>query len=225
MTNKELYIQQINRINKFIKQATKRGYVFEEIPELILPKRVSKKTLDKITSLNPNKLYARSSFYDTELKQTISGDKERKLIRSRAAKKGKERINQESNIKADNLPSESYEVLQNLRELINNWQPLPHWDKRYIKLKQNDKNILNNILNGAVASLGEKQVAKNIQENAALIKDLAFHICYGSSDFKWGDIQGDIAAIAAIIRGRTLTIDESKEIQPSIDETYNYEES
>ena len=67
-------------------------------------------------------------------------------------------------------------------------------------------------------------MAKNCQYHAALVKDLAFHICYGSSDFKWNTIEGDIAAITAILYGRTLSVEDAKKIQDIRDQVEGYEE-
>ena len=120
-------------------------------------------------------------------------------------------------------PSDVDDILENMEELLTGWQPHTTWSKSYTALKIKDTNILKNILSGAINSIGREQVARNCQANASLVKSLAFHICYGSSDFKWNTIEGDIAAITAIIYGRNLTVDEAKSVQDIIDTEHGYE--
>ena len=149
----------------------------------------------------------------------MTGKEGQRLIRSRAQKKtGKART------KGYNPPSDVSDVLANIEELLTGAQSSPAWSKSYAELKRKDRNILSNIIRGAINELGREQVAKNCQHHAALVKDLAFHICYGSSDFKWNTIEGDIAAITAILYGRTLSVEDAKKIQDIRDQVEGYEE-
>lgn len=217
---RQQYIKEVKRIKRFVRDAEKRGYLFTEnvIPQI--PKRVTKKSLEKIINIRPKTLYEKSIYYDPILSKHVTGTEERRLIRSRASKK----VHARRVKNTVNIPMMEDAVLSNLEDLISNWAPSTTWDTSYIKLKDRDKSILENILSGAISELGRKQVARNIEKNASLVKDLTFHILYGSSDFKWEDINGDIAAIAAIIRGRSLTISEAKTLQDKIDSVTYIEE-
>ena len=139
----------------------------------------------------------------------MTGKEGQRLIRSRAQKKtGGVRA------KGYNPPSDVFDVLSNIEELLTGAQSSPTWPKSYAELKRKDRNILSNIIRGAINELGREQVAKNCQYHAALVKDLAFHICY----------EGDIAAITAILYGRTLSVEDAKKIQDIRDQVEGYEE-
>lgn len=75
------------RIKSLIKRAEKRGYKFEEnlIPDL--PKRVTKKALEEIKRLKPDRLYKHSiSWIDG---QQVSGKKKRTIERKKSAEKAR----------------------------------------------------------------------------------------------------------------------------------------
>ena len=66
-------------------------------------------------------------------------------------------------------------------------------------------------------------MARNLEANATEVKQLAWHICHGSSAFKWQDIEGEITRITEIIRGRVLSVDESKELTDIAEGVTSYE--
>lgn len=216
------YQKERKRVQRFIRDAEKRGYKFAQNVLPDIPKRITKQSVERLKKLNPKALYAKSTYYDPILDKLVTGTEEQKLIRSRASKKAAEtrRRKKEKDIEGPRLEDI---IIDNIKDLIKQWQPSDTWSKSYMKLKERDKNVLESILEGAISSLGKKQVAKNIQARSQEIPELVWHILYGSSDFKWGDIQGDIAAIAAIIYGRRLTITESIDIQDEIDAELEYE--
>ena len=223
----QAYNRELKRIRQFIRRAEKRGYSFGAYTLPEKPSRITRKSVEKLKKITPKILYEKATYYDVITDTRVSGTEAQRLIRSRASKKAAQTRHAKKNKSTFTVPNkppvETDEVLQYMEELLANWQPLSHWDASYERLKRNDKNILQNIVNGAVSQLGRNQVARNIQSQAGLVKDLAFKICYGSSDFKWGDVQGDISAITAIIYGRNLTVEESKAVQDIIDSTLGYE--
>ena len=85
--NQELWQKEIRRIERFQKRASKRGYYFPEtiIPET--PKRITKKALQRLKDLTPEKQYKQAT-YLTKTGELISGTEGRKQERSEASKKG-----------------------------------------------------------------------------------------------------------------------------------------
>lgn len=219
------YQKERERIQRFIRRAEKRGYKFEGKVLPDIPKRVTKQSVERLKKLDTKALYAKSTYYDPILDKRVTGTEEQKLVRSRASKKAAQtRKAKKDGVKTGNdIPHIDDVIIDNIYDLIKSWQPSETWSKSYTKLKERDKNILESILDGAISSLGRNQVARNLQARAEEIPALVWHILYGSSDFKWGDIQGDIAAIAAIIYGRRLTVAESMDIQDEIDSEIEYE--
>lgn len=213
------YQKELKRINRFIKSAEQRGFSFSTYKAPSKPKKITKKSVQALKRITPSVLYEKASYYDPISELRMTGKEGQRLIRSRAQKKiGKVRT------KGYNPPSDVSDVLANIEELLTGAQSSPTWSKSYAELKRKDRNILTNIIRGAINELGREQVAKNCQYHAALVKDLAFHICYGSSDFNWNTVEGDIAAITAILYGRTLSVDDAKKIQDIREQVEGYEE-
>lgn len=227
ITVKDEYQKELNRIKRFVKSANKRGYSFDINPipkEVKNPTKKSVETLKKITS---EALYSKATYFDPILQVRVSGTEEQKLIRSRssekAAQKRKSKKISSGETIAGQPPSDVEDILTYVEELLSGWSPLGHWSRGYTTLKENDTRILRNVLNGAIAELGREQVARNVEANATEVKQLAWHICYGSSDFKWQDIEGEITRITEIIRGRVLSVNESKDLTDIAEGVISYE--
>lgn len=115
-------------------------------------------------------------------------------------------------------PRQSYAAIENVREEIRRWTPQPNWSKSLSDLKSRDKSILENLLNGAIASQGEEAVARRLEENSVEINALLQEILYGSGskegNFKDGrtQVNFDLARFSAIIMGRSLTVEESMDL-------------
>lgn len=227
ITVKDEYQKELNRIKRFVKSAHKRGYRFETDP---IPKEVknpTKKSVERLQKITPSTLYSKSTYFDPVLQTRVSGTEEQKLIRSRTSKKAAQKratkkINSDKTV-AGQPPSAIDDVLTYVEELLSGWSALGHWSNGYTTLKENDTRIFRNVLTGAIAELGREQVARNLEANATEVKQLAWHICYGSSDFKWQDIEGEITRITEIIRGRVLSVDESKELTDIAEGVTSYE--
>ena len=214
------YQKELDRINRFIKQAEKRGFTFSDYKQPKRPKTVTKKSVQALKRVTPTTLYTKASYYDPITQTRMTGKEGQHLIRSRAQKSKRVKAGKSTGTP----PSDVDDILTNVEELLTGWQPVSTWTESYANLKRKDTNILRNILTGAINSIGREQVARNCQRYAALVKDLAFHICYGSSDFKWNTIEGDITAIAAIIYGRTLDVAESRIVEDAREQVEYYEE-
>ena len=227
ITAKDEYKKELNRIKRFVKSARKRGYRFETDPIPKEVKKPTKKSVERLQKITPATLYSKATYFDPILQARVSGTEERKLIRSRASKKAAQtrrakKISSGKTI-AGQPPSAIDDILTYVEELLSGWSPLGHWSNGYTTLKENDTRIFRNVLNGAIAELGREQVARNLEANATEVKQLAWHICYGSSDFKWQDIEGEITRITEIIRGRVLSVDESKELTDIAEGVTSYE--
>ena len=225
--NQTEYMKELNRIKRFIKNAEKKGYNFGNYNPPKMPKRVTKKSIQTLRNIKPKDLYAKATYYDVITDSVISGtEAHKKSIKHKNKNNTKKypKINKIQYTIAGTPPSIVDNILTYVEELISTWQPLSNWTNSYAKLKEKDKNILQRNLDGAISQLGRDVVAKNMESRAADVKEAAFHICYGNSDFKWGDINGELAAINAIIRGRALTVDEAKSVQDDIDEVLGYED-
>ena len=90
--NQELWQKELNRIKRFQKSATKRGFYFpdEIIPDT--PRRITKKALERLQKMTPNQQYAKAVYLDKASGKMISGTEGRTKERSIASKKGWEKV-------------------------------------------------------------------------------------------------------------------------------------
>lgn len=222
------YKKELNRIKRFIKNAQKKGFNFADYELPKQPKKITQASVNKLRKITPQKLYQSATFVDPLSHQTISGTEAKRRIKgTKSGIKSKGTESYKTNYRKNNKeapektqitttqaglpPSDVDDVLTNIEELLSEWQPEPHWSKGYARLKENNRNILQRVLSGAISNLGRQQVARNVQKFAYLVKDLVWKIIYGNSEFKWSDVSGSISSITSIIYGRGLSIEEKKE--------------
>lgn len=88
--NQAEWLKELKRLKRFIKNAEKRGYIFDAsvIPEQ--PDRVTKKHLLQIKSLKPNVLYQHAEYVDKSTGEVMPATEGRKLERKASAEKAKE---------------------------------------------------------------------------------------------------------------------------------------
>ena len=248
---KKAYQKERRRVQAFINRAGKRGYVFEKNPLPKIPKTVTEASIRALKKLTPDVLYKKSLYIkDTETGDLISGEKGRKIERKRAAKKAQitKQVQAELNqIKAETeaqiektqytqekstlpeAPKMVDVVLDNLTEEIEKWTPKGEWTAKFQGIKETDKNILKNILQGAINAQGREAVALRIEENADRLKTLFQEILYGSGSKEYHlqsgrkQVQLDLQEVAQIIQGRSMTAEEAIRFMDAMEQE-DYEE-
>ena len=233
---KQAYKKERTRIQRFLREAKKRGYTFQDniLPDI--PKVIKQESVNRLKKITPTVLYRKATFV-TPTGEKITGSKARQQERFKSARKGAETRARKSasyerkakqarerfyegrtNKGTGEPPRQIYVTLENVREEIRRWSPQPNWSKSLAESKERDKSILENILNGAIASQGEEAVARRLEENSVEINALLQEILYGSGskegNFKNGrtQVNFDLARFSAIIMGRSLTVEESMDL-------------
>ena len=208
--NQQAWKKELKRLQQFIRKAKKRGYTFpvDVIPET--PKRITKKQLSKIKGINPQTLYSQAEFYNPDTGETLSGLEGRTFERKRSAKKAQltKAIKQSQHTESP-LPRQTDLVLQNIRDLINQFTPSSLWSDYWTHKKEADKNKLQALLDNAIAQEGENVVAERLENYAGDIERIVNSILYGSDEEQ---VQFDMVEFATIIKGRSLTLQESSEL-------------
>lgn len=117
------------------------------------------------------------------------------------------------------LPVLSKVVLNNVRKMISDWTPAPNWSEWFANEKRKDKNILENILEGAIRQEGEDVVAKRLEDQATEVQRIVEYVLYASGG-KEGrqETQIQLQRFAEIVWGRSATIDESKQLTEAQEE-------
>lgn len=208
--NQQEWKKELKRLQQFIRRAEKRGYTFPEdvIPET--PKRITKKRLSEIKGINPQTLYSQAEFYNPDTGETLSGIEGRKFERKRSTRKAQltKPIKQAQDTEIS-LPRQTDLVLQNIRDLINQFTPSSLWSDYWTQKKEGDKNKLQSLLDNAIAQEGADVVAERLQNYAGDIERIINSILYGSDEEQ---VQFDMVEFATIIKGHSLTVQESSEL-------------
>ena len=171
----------------------KKGLTFNKNPIPSIPKNITKKSIEKVNQLTTEKLKSRATS---------------------SAKRG-------SNRTSINLPSIVDKVLNQVESEIDRWSPPTYWSDWLKQHKENTViNPMKNMLNGAIASEGRRAVAMRLENQASSVIDIVNQLLYGSGG-KGHHVEDDdrtnLVAFAVIIKGRSLTPDESREATDYMD--------
>ena len=217
----QAYNKELRRINRFIKAAEKRGFIFNLKILPPHPKKITKASVQRLKKITPETLYKKAS-YQTDDFRIISGVEGRKLERSRAAKKQTSPPSQRKSTTSQGPrkgpPSIVDSVLATVEELIARFPDGNIWTDWQEKLHRKHKNMLEGMLNTQIMLYGRATIAYRFEKAAAQVVDLVEQIIYGDS--KEEDFQIDIQAMARIIKGENLN---NEEILESLDLAEQYE--
>ena len=222
--NQQLYQKELRRLKQFIRRTEKRGFHYAEdvIPEK--PKRITKKSIERLQKLTAQELYKKATYKDPMTGTELTGTEGRQLERRRAAFKGvktksKRKIPEIPDV--GDLPVATYEIIENIREEIRKWAPSSGWTEFFADKKHRDKNILENMLEGAIRQEGENVIAARLEAHSYEVSTIIQEILYGSDT---DQINNDFARFSQILLGRSLTVNESIELANAQEYTEDYEE-
>ena len=180
------YRKERSRIQRFIKRAEKRGYVFEDniIPDI--PKNITAGSIRRLQKLTPKELYNRARKLDYESGEIVPGQVGRDIERSQAAKKAAQtRKSIQQNINIPSIREERQATQAEYRRfpsesdiLVNNW---------YVTLEglQNATyyRALKAWMDRAVAQYGKEAVAQMLKEAYAHGYELTWEVAYKERAF------------------------------------------
>lgn len=103
--NQMAFKRELYRIKRFIRNARKRGYEFDDNVLPKQPKRVTRKKLEEIKNIKPSNLYDKAVYHDEISNETFTGQEGRRIERYRANLKAKatRQKNKEIKIKAKKI--------------------------------------------------------------------------------------------------------------------------
>ena len=102
------YKKQVKRLKQAVRRAEKRGYI---VPENVIPKhpkRITKKSVERLKKITTKEIYSKSEKLDFETGELIPGEVARKHERSESAKKAA-KTRKEKRYNAEKGESEYYE--------------------------------------------------------------------------------------------------------------------
>lgn len=158
------YNKERNRIKRFIRNAEKRGYVFE--PNLIppKPKTITSGSIRRLSKIRPEQLYNKAYAISAVTGQPITVKQRKKEIREEASRKAWETRRRKKD-------QEDYDKIKSNRE----WQQIFHasklvWDKvqsmiANVGIQQSESaDLLNNLLNSQIEKYGADIVLYSIAQ-------------------------------------------------------------
>lgn len=228
--NQQLYQKELRRLKQFIRRTEKRGFHYAEdiIPEK--PKRITKKSIERLQKLSAQELYKKATYKDPTTGAGLTGAEGRRLERQRAAIKGaktKSKSKGKSKRKipdVGDLPKATYEIIENVREEIRKWTPSSGWTDFFTEAKRRDKNILENMLEGAIRQEGADVIASRLEAHAYEVLSIVQEILYGSGGKDGNQVNNDFARFSQILLGRGLTVEESIALANAQEYTEDFEE-
>ena len=137
--NQIAFKKQVTRIKNFIRRATKRGYEFSDNVIPTMPKRVTKKSIEKIKNIKPKDLYSKASYLDKSTGEIVSGSTGRKIERNLSTQKAKETRRNNNNKRHSNSNKNyiTYEtvIMKNFYEYIKSFTSNKIRDSLYGMIK------------------------------------------------------------------------------------------
>lgn len=227
--NKIAYNKQRRRINRFLRSAEKRGFSFEyKLPKPI--KNPTKQDIEKLKAITPQILYEKATF-TLPTGEVISGVEGRHYENSQRSKKSastrkksKTKQELESSLQRDReeVRNRFYQdrgiepiaspitsttlVLENVLDQIRSWDPLPYWSEFFTEQKISDVGILERMMQGAIRTYGEEEVARRLQDNADRVNNILQNVLYGSGGRDSQiDINFELVSFANILNGGYLS--------------------
>ena len=158
------YNKELNRIKRFIRNAEKRGYVFE--PNLIppKPKTITSGSIRRLSRIRPEQLYNKAYALSAVTGQPITVEQRKREIRKEASRRAWETRRRKKD-------QEDYNRIKSNRE----WQQTFHasklvWDKvqsmiANVGVQQSQSaDLLNNLLNSEIEKYGVDSVMYSIAQ-------------------------------------------------------------
>lgn len=102
--NQKAYQKERRRLLQAVRRAEKQGYIFPEdiVPEL--PKRVTKKQLEKIQKTKPKQLYKKAEFVYQETGEVVPAEQRKQEVKQEAIRKAKETRIRKKKISVPSVP-------------------------------------------------------------------------------------------------------------------------
>ena len=247
--NQDKYKELQKRLKRKLRDVKKRGFepnraFRDEWLSAEMPKRVTEQMINKLQDVKEN-IYNYLKYYSPLKEVYISGEERRKEEKKEVARKVWEtrRENLKRALERDNywydeepyypdpfgeysskqyvqrIPDEDEKTFNKIMDMIDNWSPDPKWSDELAGIKEEDKNQLKSVLDGAIAELGLEQVKANIAKHETEIIAIISEVLYESGNkfrrFSGSGREGVRKAIdklATYFAGRPLTVAESRRL-------------
>lgn len=119
--NQKAYQKERRRLLQAVRRTEKQGYIFPEDIVPKLPKRVTKKQLEKIQKIKPKQLYKKAEFIYKETGEIVPAEKRKQEVKQEAIIKAKETRKRKKKISTPSVPTyyPTISIIDTIRDRIS----------------------------------------------------------------------------------------------------------
>ena len=220
MTYKDQWQKELRRITRFIKSATKRGFIFPDI-NIQQPKKITKASVNKLKKITPKSLYKKANYITQDTGEIISGTAGRTLERKRAAAKGIQTKKSQYGSRgkkgqssATSAPHDYDIIISNLHDFVDSLEPEPRGNSPLIKAwMEGHKRVIHDLLYEQEEIEGTANFGYKLEKMANQgqnIQDAIYNVIFSSTQEQYTI---NLAEFIHILRGHALSAEELKDIE------------
>ena len=207
--NQKAYQKERRRLLQAIRRAEKQGYIFPEdiVPEL--PKRVTKKQLEKIQKTKPKQLYKKAEFVYQETGEVVPAEQRKQEVKQEAIRKAKETRKRNKKISTPSVPTyyPTISIIDTIRDRISE---LTRESKPPIPIESR-KNELLNIFDDTITIYSENisEYEHYLEAHESEIADLLNVISYDSNAEQ---ISASFVSLGRILNMQALSMSQAENL-------------
>ena len=215
--NQKAYQKERRRLLQAVRRAEKQGYIFPEdiVPEV--PKRVTKKQLEKIQKTKPKQLYKKAKFVYQETGEVVPAEQRKQEVKQEAIRKAKETRKRKKKISIPNVPTyyPTISIIDTIRDRISE---LTREAKPPIPI-ENRKNELLAIFEDNLTLYSDNitEYEHYLEEHESEIADLLNVISYDSNAEQ---VSASFVSLGRILNTKSLSMSQAENLS-TMAEYYN----
>lgn len=215
--NQKAYQKERRRLLQAVRRAEKQGYIFPEdiVPEL--PKRVTKKQLEKIQKIKPKQLYKKAEFVYKETGEVVPAEQRKQEVKQEAIIKAKETRKRKKKI---SIPSVStyYPTISIIDTIRDRLSELTREAKPPVPI-ENRKNELLAIFEDNVTQYDDniEEYEHYLEAHESEIADLLNVISYDSNAEQ---VSASFVALGRLLNTQSLSMSQAENLS-MMTEYYN----
>ena len=215
--NQKAYQKERRRLRQAIRRAEKQGYIFPEdiVPEI--PKRVTKKQLEKIQKTKPKQLYKKAKFVYQETGEVVPAEQRKQEVKQEAIRKAKETRKRKKKISIPSVPTyyPTISIIDTIRDRISE---LTREAKPPIPI-ENRKNELLAIFEDNLTLYSDNIIEYEhyLEEHESEIADLLNVISYDSNAEQ---VSASFVSLGRILNTKSLSMSQAENLS-TMAEYYN----
>ena len=215
--NQKAYQKERRRLLQAIRRAEKQGYIFPEdiVPDV--PKRVTKKQLEKIQKTKPKQLYKKAKFVYQETGEVVPAEQRKQEVKQEAIRKAKETRKRKKKISIPSVPTyyPTISIIDTIRDRISE---LTREAKPPIPI-ENRKNELLVIFEDNLTLYSDNitEYEHYLEEHESEIADLLNVISYDSNAEQ---VSASFVSLGRILNAKSLSMSQAENLS-TMAEYYN----